>query len=141
VTELFAMQKNVRETIRISLDEFRGYLLLAVRVWTENKNGDAVPTKKGITLQLDSWRELLPALQKAVRITPDGSEGDTFDRVVEMANAGVERKEIAARLGVNRSTVSRHLKRADVAGLLHVATDNATATQQEGRNRHVPMEG
>ena len=45
-------------------------------------------------------------------------EDSTYDRVVYLANDGLKPGEIAAELEVNKSTVSRHLRRAKEAGLV-----------------------
>ena len=45
-------------------------------------------------------------------------EDSTFDRVVDMINNGFTQKEISEGLGVNKSTVSRHAKRAKREGLI-----------------------
>lgn len=42
----------------------------------------------------------------------------TFDRVVELAKLGMSQKEIADELGVNKSNVCRHWKRAESEGLI-----------------------
>ncbi len=55
-------QKNALEEIRASLTEFNNYRLVDLRIWTENKAGDPVPTKKGISVRVD----LFPALRRAV---------------------------------------------------------------------------
>lgn len=120
---LCEVQKNSLETIRVTVSDFKGYQLLAVRIYVENKNGEIVPTKKGLTMQLDTWREILPVLHQVVAGEPAAPEGDTFNQVVQMFNAGMKRTEIAERLGVNRSTVSRHLKRAKDEGLLQSDAD------------------
>lgn len=43
-------------------------------------------------------------------------EASTYDRVVELAREGLKPNEIAAELEVNKSTVSRHLRRARAVG-------------------------
>ena len=43
-------------------------------------------------------------------------EDSTFDRVAELADEGLKPGEIASELGVNKSTVSRHLRRARAEG-------------------------
>lgn len=48
-------------------------------------------------------------------------EASTFDRVVALANEGMKPNDIAAELEVNKSTVSRHLRRARADGLLTAA--------------------
>ena len=45
-------------------------------------------------------------------------DASTFDQVVAMTNIGMMRHDIAAELGVNKSTVSRHQKRAKEEGLI-----------------------
>lgn len=45
-------------------------------------------------------------------------EDSTFDRVVSLANEGLLQKDIAEELGINKSNVSRHMRRAADAGLL-----------------------
>lgn len=127
---LAEIQKNIRETIRVTVSDFKGYQLLAVRIYVENKNGEIVPTKKGLTMRLDTWREILPVLYQVVEVKPAAPDGDTFNQVVQMFNAGLKRTEIAERLKVNRSTVSRHIKKAESEGLLHDLLHGATGTQQ-----------
>ena len=46
------------------------------------------------------------------------ADGATFDRVIKLHALDMKPSEIAAELGVNRSTVSRHLKRARAEGQL-----------------------
>lgn len=45
-------------------------------------------------------------------------DDSTFDRVVGLSNEGLKPSEIASELGINKSTVSRHLKRARAEGLI-----------------------
>jgi len=39
-------------------------------------------------------------------------EGSTYLRVVDLANEGLSQADIARELGVNRSTVNRHYRKA-----------------------------
>jgi len=43
-------------------------------------------------------------------------EASTYDRVIALANEGLKQNEIAAELEINKSTVSRHLRRARELG-------------------------
>ena len=52
-------------------------------------------------------------------------EDSTFDRVVALANEGLIQKEITEELGINKSTVSRHFRRATEAGLIQKGTGHA----------------
>lgn len=45
-------------------------------------------------------------------------EEGTYDRVVTLANDGLTQTEIATELGVNKSSVCRHFKKAKLAGLI-----------------------
>src|SRR5262245_14271734 len=56
--------KNAREEIRVALTEFKGYHLIAVRVWAKGAGGD-VPTRAGLNVRYESLDELIGALQKA----------------------------------------------------------------------------
>jgi putative DNA primase/helicase len=49
-------------------------------------------------------------------------ELSTFDRVVTLANEGLSQNDIVNELEINKSTVSRHLKRANSEGLLTKAS-------------------
>ncbi|MCB7128412.1 MAG: transcriptional coactivator p15/PC4 family protein [Candidatus Brocadiales bacterium] len=56
--------KNAVEEVRVSLDEYRGHQLFSLRVWTENKAGERVPTKKGLTLKTDLFPKFKRAVEK-----------------------------------------------------------------------------
>lgn len=47
-------------------------------------------------------------------------EAGTFDRVVELLNEGIKQNEIAVELGLHKSNVSRHAKRAKSEGLVKI---------------------
>lgn len=46
------------------------------------------------------------------------AENSTFDRVVSLANEGLKPSEIATELAVNKSTVSRHMRKARELGMV-----------------------
>ena len=56
-------QKNAVEEIRASLTEFNGHQLVDLRTWTENKAGEPIPTKKGISIRVDLFPDLLRAME------------------------------------------------------------------------------
>jgi hypothetical protein len=68
-TNLIAViEKNRREEIRISLDEFNGYDLISIRIWAERRDGagdERIPTKAGIAAKITLLPALIAALQKA----------------------------------------------------------------------------
>jgi hypothetical protein len=58
------IEKNLKEQVRIELTEFKGYDLLAVRVYAKTDSG-FIATKKGITVNVKLLPDLVNALQKA----------------------------------------------------------------------------
>jgi hypothetical protein len=61
ITEI---DKNTKEKIRVSIDEFRGHKFISVRVYFEDDKGQWLPTKKGITLNGETIDPVIEALQK-----------------------------------------------------------------------------
>ena len=58
------IQKNLKERIRVSIEEYRGHKFIDLRVYFEAENGEWKPTKKGIALNSDSVEAVVEALQK-----------------------------------------------------------------------------
>jgi len=56
--------KNKSESIHVAASDFRGMDLIDVRIHAELKNGDIVPTKKGISLNREQLPAFIEALQK-----------------------------------------------------------------------------
>jgi hypothetical protein len=59
--------------------------------------------------------------------TSSSVETATFDRVVSLANEGLSQKEIALELAINKSNVSRHIRRAADAGLVQKGVGHASS--------------
>lgn len=61
---MIEIQKNAAETLRVEATEYNGVGLVAVRVWT-GLPGDATakPTRKGLTLRPEIWRQVLPTVE------------------------------------------------------------------------------
>lgn len=60
--------KNSREEVRVRLSTFHGQRLADVRVFVDSdRSDDRVPTKKGVSVQLDTLPALIEALQAAAR--------------------------------------------------------------------------
>ena len=59
------IQKNKSEEIRAAVTHFKGHDLLDVRTYMEFKDsdGDRKPTKKGFSLNIEKFPELIEALQ------------------------------------------------------------------------------
>lgn len=59
---MIVIPKNRTEEVRVSLDDFRGILLLNVRVWFQADDGQLRPGKQGIALRPDRALELAEAI-------------------------------------------------------------------------------
>jgi hypothetical protein len=65
---LAEIPKNAAEAIRIPTTTYRGMELVDVRVWTIpiTTGEDGRPTRKGLTLRPETWRELVDAIANAL---------------------------------------------------------------------------
>lgn len=59
--------KNKREYLRIELAEFKGHHLLGMRVWAHPAEGEAIATRKGVTVAVAMLPEIIRALYQAER--------------------------------------------------------------------------
>ena len=59
------IEKNLKEKIRVSIEEYRGTRFIDCRVYWEDDQGQWKPSKKGIALNGECINEVLNALQKA----------------------------------------------------------------------------
>ena len=62
------VRKNAREVIRVQATVYNHIDLLDCRVYADNAGGEAVPTRKGLSLRAEQWRELLPMLEGALAV-------------------------------------------------------------------------
>lgn len=51
-------EKNSKEEVRVSVDDFRGRKIMNIRVYYRNEAGEWSPGKQGIALSVDRYREL-----------------------------------------------------------------------------------
>jgi len=58
------IQKNTLDVIRIQKTKYKGHDLVDVRVYVEDKNGEKIPTRKGITFKVDLLDEVISALEE-----------------------------------------------------------------------------
>jgi hypothetical protein len=58
------IEKNRRETLRVTLGTFKEHRLCQMRVWA-GSNGEAVPTKSGFAIQTHLIADLRAALDRA----------------------------------------------------------------------------
>jgi hypothetical protein len=57
--------KNPTEEVRVSLTSYRGHDLVDIRVFFQDEQGEWRPTKRGVSLSVDSFSELRDAVAKA----------------------------------------------------------------------------
>lgn len=60
-----ALKKNATEEVRVRWSDFHGGRYLDARVFATD-GAEPVPTKKGLCLSPDLWRELLPMIEAAL---------------------------------------------------------------------------
>lgn len=57
-------EKNSKEEVRVSIDDFRGRKLINIRVYYRNEAGQWAPGKQGLALGVDRYRDLADAMLK-----------------------------------------------------------------------------
>jgi hypothetical protein len=57
-------EKNTKEEVRVTVDEFRGRKLMNLRVYYKDESGQFKPGKQGIALAVDRYRDLADAIVK-----------------------------------------------------------------------------
>ena len=70
---MIEIQKNRRETIRISESEYEGHKFIDLRIWYDD-NGEMKPTKKGISFNPNITKEVIEGILKTV----EGSDWKNF---------------------------------------------------------------
>lgn len=55
-------EKNATEVVRVSLSEYRGRKLIDLRVYYSDDEGEYRPTRKGVSLNVDTYPEFKSAL-------------------------------------------------------------------------------
>ena len=55
-------EKNSKEEIRVSIDDFRGTKLINIRVFYRSATGEWLPGKQGIAMKADVYRDLASAI-------------------------------------------------------------------------------
>ncbi len=55
-------EKNSKEEVRVSVDEYRGRKIINIRVYYRNEAGAWLPGKQGIALSVDRYRDLADAV-------------------------------------------------------------------------------
>jgi hypothetical protein len=60
--------KNSKEEVRVSLRDYMGRHVVDLRVYVENGEGAVVPTKKGLTISVEHYRDLRAAIDKLGKV-------------------------------------------------------------------------
>ncbi len=55
-------EKNSKEEVRVSVDDFRGRKIINIRVYYRNEAGDWLPGKQGVALSVDRYRNLVDSV-------------------------------------------------------------------------------
>ena len=63
-----SFQKNSQEEFRFSVTNFKGHEYADIRIFYE-KDGDFFPSKKGITVSLDTWKDFKECFEKGDLVT------------------------------------------------------------------------
>jgi hypothetical protein len=80
--------KNPTEEVRISLTSYRGHDLVDIRVFYQDEQGEWRPTKRGVSLSVDSFAELRDAVVKAEEMLsalPAGGKSSSRPRAKKAA--------------------------------------------------------
>jgi hypothetical protein len=61
---IFELPKNSRETIRLSLREYKGHRFVDLRIFFNDDGKDSIATRKGLAVSPTLWPEFKKALVK-----------------------------------------------------------------------------
>jgi len=59
-----SFEKNSREEVRVSVDDFRGRKIINIRVYYRSESGSWSPGKQGLAISVDRYRDLAEAMLK-----------------------------------------------------------------------------
>jgi hypothetical protein len=66
-------EKNSREEVWVSIDDFRGRKIINIRVHYRSESGQWLPGKQGVALSVERYRDLAEAiLQLGERLKAEG---------------------------------------------------------------------
>jgi hypothetical protein len=57
-------EKNSKEEVRVSIDDFHGRKIINIRVYYRSEGGQWLPGKQGLALAADRYRHLVDAVLK-----------------------------------------------------------------------------
>ena len=76
-TDVVGLRKNAAEVLRVQRTVFNDMELLDVRVYLTRATGEEIPTRKGLSLRPELWRELLPLIERALAEISDNETATT----------------------------------------------------------------
>lgn len=102
------------EALRVSFEQHEGQPVAQVRVHRRDERGAWDSTPRGLCLDVDTWRQVLPVLRRALAEDGGRSRRNAIltSTVLQHRAAGLPIRRIAALLGISKSRVSRLLARA-----------------------------
>lgn len=68
------VQKNRREQLRFTLDEYKGHRFVTMRIYAPNRDGAMLPTKSGVTFKPALLPDVLAALHEVARRISEAAE-------------------------------------------------------------------
>ena len=57
------IEKNDIERVRVESSQYQGRAYVSARIWYRDEMGEWRPTKRGLTLDPDLWRDVVEALK------------------------------------------------------------------------------
>jgi hypothetical protein len=67
------VSKNASEEYRIEQTEYLGHDLVSIRIWFKSQDGDMRPSKKGVSIPVAKFDEVLSALNNLNQVIQDDS--------------------------------------------------------------------
>jgi len=64
--EIACFEKNKTETVKICLQEYKGFEVIDIRIWSRIGGDKEYVTKKGLTIRRELLPELISTLEKAL---------------------------------------------------------------------------
>jgi hypothetical protein len=104
--ELVAFKKNDKEQVRVILSDFKGMRILNIRVYFQTKDGEWLPTKKGLAFTVEKLPVLLASLHQAAQLidhakeNPSDSSGTVGNLLTDQ-----ERTHLCDKFGIDPSEI------------------------------------
>ncbi len=104
--ELAAFKKNDKEQVKVILSDFKGMRILNIRVYFLTKDGEWLPSRKGLAFAVEKLPILLAVLHQAAQLI-DQSDGVLSDVGSTDSNllSEQERKHLCDKFGIDQSEI------------------------------------